>query len=369
MGKRLGAGPLAHLGVPSRPASLSVVRSFFSADGAIFLVCHVVSVIAAMLLGRRSAAGLVGLVGAVGRGRGQGQGLTRTAPRRALTTPRAAPPPSPIRQTHAHAHGHAHGHAPVPWYRWVLRPFQLAGARYLHALHTYPVTTKSVTSGCMYCLGDVLAQVVAPAPTTPATATTDAVPVPVPEPVPVPVPAPAPAPGGFTLDVQRAAIFFVYGLVVAGPIYHVWFSRLDRLPFLLMKTRHFERMVRFRRLQRNAKALGVTLPPGAKPKKPAELSKVAKVASKVLVDQAVFSPLYLLVFFYTTGVMRGDPLDACTAHVRAVFWPSLLADCALWPVAQVINFAMVPVPLQPIYVNVLNVFWNAFLSYMAHSDH
>ena len=213
----------------------------------------------------------------------------------------------------------------------------------MHYLHTYPVATKSVTSGFMYCLGDLLAQVVAP----PDAGRTERT----------------------RVDVNRAAIFFVYGLFVAGPIYHLWFSRLDRLPLLMMKSRRFQQMVRFRRLQRSARALGVALPAGAKPKKPAELSKFTKVTSKVLADQIIFSPLYLLVFFYTTGVMRGQTLPECTAHVREVFWPSFLADCAVWPAVQVINFAFVPVPLQPIYVNVLNVFWNAFLSFMAHKTH
>lgn len=217
-------------------------------------------------------------------------------------------------------------------------PLKKATDWYMHYLHEYPIATKSVTSGFMYCFGDLLAQAVAPQ-------------------------------GSDKLDTARAATFFVYGLFVAGPIYHYWFSRLDRLPYLMMKTRRFRQQVRFRRLQRNARELGITLPPELKPKKVPELSKWTKVSSKVLADQFIFSPAYLGVFFYTTGMMRGQSWDECTAHLKEVFWPSLLADFAVWPAAQVINFAFVPVPLQPIYVNVLNVFWNAFLSFMAHKTH
>mgnify|MGYP001124223775 CR=1 FL=1 len=47
--------------------------------------------------------------------------------------------------------------------------------------------------------------------------------------------------------------------------------------------------------------------------------------------------------------------------------PTFLADCAVWPLVQFFNFSLVPVPLQPLVVNVVNVFWNAFLSFMAHS--
>jgi len=220
----------------------------------------------------------------------------------------------------------------------VAAPLKKASDWYMHYLHEYPIATKSVTSGFMYCFGDLLAQAVAPQ-------------------------------GSDKLDTARAATFFVYGLFVAGPIYHYWFSRLDRLPYLMMKTRRFRQQIRFRRLQRNARELGITLPPELKPKKVPELSKWTKVSSKVLADQFIFSPAYLGVFFYTTGLMRGQSWDECTAHLKEVFWPSLLADCAVWPAAQVINFAFVPVPLQPIYVNVLNVFWNAFLSFMAHKTH
>jgi len=42
------------------------------------------------------------------------------------------------------------------------------------------------------------------------------------------------------------------------------------------------------------------------------------VLSKVLLDQLVFSPLYLVVFFYGTGLMRGQKFDDITEHTKEV---------------------------------------------------
>lgn len=56
------------------------------------------------------------------------------------------------------------------------------------------------------------------------------------------------------------------------------------------------------------------------------------------------------------------------AHTRAVFWETYLADCVVWPPLQLINFSLVPLRYQVLYVNSANLFWNAFLSMMANKS-
>ena len=42
-----------------------------------------------------------------------------------------------------------------------------------------------------------------------------------------------------------------------------------------------------------------------------------------------------------------------------------VTDCAVWPLIQIGNFAFVPAIYQPIFVNFINIFWNAFICYVA----
>ena len=40
----------------------------------------------------------------------------------------------------------------------------------------------------------------------------------------------------------------------------------------------------------------------------------------------------------------------------------------VWPLLQLINFTMVPPQLQVFYVNFMQIWWNAYLSFMKFND-
>ncbi len=50
-------------------------------------------------------------------------------------------------------------------------------------------------------------------------------------------------------------------------------------------------------------------------------------------------------------------------NIKNKFAQIYIADCAIWPLAQMANFAFIPSHLQPIFVNFINIGWNTFLSY------
>lgn len=62
-------------------------------------------------------------------------------------------------------------------------------------------------------------------------------------------------------------------------------------------------------------------------------------------------------------------ISATWKHTKDVYWSTYVADCAVWPLLQYINFSYVPVRYQFLYVNACNLAWNTFLSFQANAHH
>lgn len=226
---------------------------------------------------------------------------------------------------------------------------QVVPAAYSRWLEKRPMLTKSVTTGVTYALGDLLAQWIERGQE--ARRLREA--------------GEAVDLGPF--DWRRAGVFMVFGTLLAGPVYTVWFDRIDRLPYLIYQMKQDSRREHIANIVRYAKARGVEIPPEVA--KTPELHRVTYVGSKILADQFVFSSLYTVFFFYGVGLVSGKRLDECAEDVRHKFLPTYATDCAVWPLLQMVNFTLVPQHLRVLFVNVCNTAWNAFLSGMFNASH
>ncbi len=56
-------------------------------------------------------------------------------------------------------------------------------------------------------------------------------------------------------------------------------------------------------------------------------------------------------------------------HTKGVFLSTYQADCIVWPPLQLINFTFIPLRFQFLFVNIANIGWNTFLSFMANKKH
>jgi len=56
-------------------------------------------------------------------------------------------------------------------------------------------------------------------------------------------------------------------------------------------------------------------------------------------------------------------------HTKDVYLLTYAIDWCAWPILQLVNFSLVPLRYQVLYVNICNLFWNTFLSFMANGGH
>ncbi|CAB9525550.1 Mpv17 / PMP22 family [Seminavis robusta] len=85
------------------------------------------------------------------------------------------------------------------------------------------------------------------------------------------------------------------------------------------------------------------------------------VAQKTAIAQFVLFPPYLVALFGLMGVLERHPniLDKIQAKVPEAF----LSGCIYWPVANGINFALIPASLRVPYVASAAGLWNCYLSW------
>lgn len=169
---------------------------------------------------------------------------------------------------------------------------------YTSVLMKYPILTKSITTGLMSMLGDLMAQRIAHRDNT--------------EP--------------FNVDRRRTFAISFWSLIFMGPALHTWFGLLNRT---IVGTRFV-------------------------------------VVRKVLIDQLFFAPFFITSIMVGTGALEGKSVERIKQIWKDKFQQSMVTNWLVWPLAQTINFGLVPRIYQTFFSNVVALGWNTIFMYITH---
>ncbi|KAK4136596.1 hypothetical protein BT67DRAFT_185269 [Trichocladium antarcticum] len=87
----------------------------------------------------------------------------------------------------------------------------------------------------------------------------------------------------------------------------------------------------------------------------------ATILARVAVDQGVFAPTFVGVFLSSMAVMEGTPVGA---KLERSYVSALTANWMVWPFVQMVNFKFVPLQHRLLFVNVISIGWNCYLSFL-----
>eukprot|EP01026_Neomeris_dumetosa_P063081 TRINITY_DN5982_c0_g3_i1.p2 TRINITY_DN5982_c0_g3~~TRINITY_DN5982_c0_g3_i1.p2 ORF type:complete len:243 (-),score=8.93 TRINITY_DN5982_c0_g3_i1:503-1231(-) len=118
----------------------------------------------------------------------------------------------------------------------------------------------------------------------------------------------------------------VYGAIFIGPFGHYWYMGLDQAVrrFFTPKTISF-------------------------------------VTSKIVADLAIFDALHITLFFTLLTRTEGGDWQAVIDKLKADFFPTFGVEISLWTPVHSVNFSVIPVKHQLMFVNLCSLVDNTFV--------
>ena len=93
-------------------------------------------------------------------------------------------------------------------------------------------------------------------------------------------------------------------------------------------------------------------------------SRILSLATKVIVNQICFTPVFNTYFFGMQALLSGATLPEAWERITKTVPVSCVNSCKLWPAVTAINFAFLPLEYRPVFGGVVAVGWQTYLSYL-----
>ncbi|KAK6629167.1 hypothetical protein RUM43_002984 [Polyplax serrata] len=95
-------------------------------------------------------------------------------------------------------------------------------------------------------------------------------------------------------------------------------------------------------------------------------NKLTSIAKKIVLDQTIASPVCILIFFFGMNYLSDKEFKETRAEIKQKFWVIYAVDCSVWIPFQFFNFYLISSEYRVIYVNMITMCYNVFLSFAKH---
>lgn len=129
------------------------------------------------------------------------------------------------------------------------------------------------------------------------------------------------------IDFARTIKYSSLGLLFVGPILKYWYGLLDR---------------------------SITI----------KQSRLQRTVKKMVVDQSIMAPALNLSIMALVGLINEESSNTIKERIKVQYPDIMKNNYMLWPAVQMVNFSIVPVKYQVVFVQLIAVVWNCFVSQM-----
>ncbi|XP_050309430.1 protein Mpv17-like [Anthonomus grandis grandis] len=97
-------------------------------------------------------------------------------------------------------------------------------------------------------------------------------------------------------------------------------------------------------------------------------SEAGTVLKKMACDQLIFAPGFLPVFLISVGLLHGDNREQLKLKLRKEYGKIIRTNWKIWPTVQLLNFYLMPLRYQVLFVQIVALFWNIYLSSVTQNE-
>jgi len=88
----------------------------------------------------------------------------------------------------------------------------------------------------------------------------------------------------------------------------------------------------------------------------------SSVAKKILIDQTMWCPLFMTVFFTYLGLVNGDSVSTIGTKIKSDLLSACQGSWKVWPAVHFVNFKFISNKHRLLFLNAVQVGFNMFLS-------
>ena len=93
-------------------------------------------------------------------------------------------------------------------------------------------------------------------------------------------------------------------------------------------------------------------------------SRIVSLATKVTVNQIVFTPVFNSYFFGMQSLLSGDTFLEAWERIKRTVPTSFINSCKLWPAVTAFSFTYIQPQYRALFAGVIAVGWQSYLSWL-----